>query len=199
MIDEWQPIDGETPIDDLSHLIDKSIRTRSELNIVEAENIRKAVVKYLAAKPNSRTAPFTDTWMRKVHESMFGDVWTWAGEARTSNTIIGCDWTLIGQELANLSLDVQAWTDTWPRIEQAAMLHHRAVHIHPFPNGNGRWSRLLANIWLSRHGEKIVEWPDPEMGKPDSSIRGKYILALRAADEFDMNPLNELHKQYRQA
>jgi hypothetical protein len=31
----------------------------SELNQAEAENIRKVVVKYFAAKPSRRSAPFT--------------------------------------------------------------------------------------------------------------------------------------------
>ena len=41
------PIEGETPIDP-SHLRDKSITTREQLNVAEAKNILKAVVKYLS-------------------------------------------------------------------------------------------------------------------------------------------------------
>jgi hypothetical protein len=57
----WQPIPGETPIDP-SGLKILGVTNRRELNIVEAENIRKAVVKYLAASPSERTAPFDFGW-----------------------------------------------------------------------------------------------------------------------------------------
>ena len=43
----------------MSGLKAKGIGTRAELNRAEAENIRKAVVRYLAAKPSRRSAPFT--------------------------------------------------------------------------------------------------------------------------------------------
>ena len=44
----WEPIEGETPIDP-SGLKIQGIRTRRELLPYEAEHIRKVVVKYLAA------------------------------------------------------------------------------------------------------------------------------------------------------
>lgn len=71
---DWGDLPGETPID-VSGLKRKGIRTRAELNQAEAENIRKAVVKYLAAKPSRRSAPFTLSWSRRLHKQMFGDVW----------------------------------------------------------------------------------------------------------------------------
>jgi hypothetical protein len=60
-VNEWRPIRGETPIDP-SGLKDRSIMTRGDLNRAEALNIRKAHVKYLAAPPAKRVAPFSDTW-----------------------------------------------------------------------------------------------------------------------------------------
>ena len=45
---QWNPIPGETPIADISGLIPKHVTSRAQLNIVEAENIRKVIVKYLA-------------------------------------------------------------------------------------------------------------------------------------------------------
>lgn len=38
-------IPGQTPIDDISGLRDRSITTQGALNAAEAENIRKAVLK----------------------------------------------------------------------------------------------------------------------------------------------------------
>ena len=81
-------------------------------------------------------------------------------------------------------------------IEQAAMLHHKAVQIHPFENGNGRWARLLANIWLKLHDAPVTRWPDSEISSGASFIREDYLNAIKAADNYDYKLLIELHKQY---
>lgn len=75
----WHHVPGGTPIDDLSGLKVKGITRRKELNEVEAENIRKAVVKYFAAPPTPKVAPFDLSWALRLHREMFGDVWKWAG------------------------------------------------------------------------------------------------------------------------
>ena len=83
-IDDWRAIPGETPIDP-SHLKDRSITTRRELSQAEARNINKAYLKYLAAVPSKRLAPFDYAWLLRLHEEMFCDVWTWAGQPRQEN------------------------------------------------------------------------------------------------------------------
>ena len=80
-------------------------------------------------------------------------------------------------------------------MEQAARLHHRAVRVHPFPNGNGRWARMLANVWLKRHDHMVTVWPEETIGSK-SIIRVEYLAAVRTADEGDEGPLIELHRRY---
>jgi len=196
MKNDWTPIPGETPIDDLSGLKNKLRKSRREVAEDEAENIRKAIVKLLATKPTQRSAPFDYVWMLKVHRLMFGNVWTWAGDLRHTETSIGVAPERIGEQLGGLALDIAVWDDKWPRIEQAATLHYRAVHIHPFVNGNGRWSRMLANIWLRRHGLPVIEWPEPHLGHVESEIRTEYIAAIKSADRSDMCPLIDIHKRF---
>jgi Fic-DOC domain mobile mystery protein B len=196
MKNDWTTIPGETPIDDLSGLKNKQRKSRREVAEDEAENIRQAIVKFLATKPTQRSAPFDYAWMLKVHRLMFGNVWTWAGELRQTETSIGAAPERIGEQLGGLCLDISHWDDKWPCIEQAATLHYRAVHIHPFVNGNGRWSRLLANIWLRRHGLPVIEWPEPNLGRVESDIRTEYIAAIQSADRSDMGPLIDIHKRF---
>jgi fido (protein-threonine AMPylation protein) len=78
MMRKWKVLPGETPIDDFSELLVKGIKTRGELAVVEAENIRKAFVNYLAKRPTRRTARFDVPWFLKLHREMLGDVWAWA-------------------------------------------------------------------------------------------------------------------------
>jgi len=193
----WTPIPGETPIDDLSFLKVEGITTRNELSVHEAENIRKATVYFLAEKPNRKSASFSYDWMLNVHERMFCDVWEWAGQVRQQNLSIGMEPHLIGQALGGLVLDIEAW-EIRPEllIEQSARIHHRAVQIHPFENGNGRWSRMLANIWLRLHGSPIIAWPESDVGSSESPIRQEYLKAIKQADQGNRSELEALHERY---
>jgi Fic-DOC domain mobile mystery protein B len=191
----FDPIPGETPIDDVSELKVKGITTRGELAIHEAENIRKALVKYLAAKPSRRIAPFDYAWSLRLHEEMFGDVWAWAGRLRKSNVNIGVQWDQIEAQLFNLFKDLPVWGQSGMELlNQAVLLHYRAVFIHPFLNGNGRWARLLANIWLKQNDAPDVQWPSQVGVK--SPVRDEYLAAIRKADEGDLEPLTELHRRF---
>ncbi len=89
LVTRWQPIPGETPISDVSGLIPKGIHTRAELSIVEIKNIRRAMQHYLLAKPTRRQAPFTLSWLCRLHAQMFGEVWQWAGVRRSVELNIG--------------------------------------------------------------------------------------------------------------
>ncbi len=195
---DWKPIPGETPIDDFSGLKVKGIVLRRQLNECEAQNIRRPIMKYLAKKPSRRSAPFDFAWSLKLHNQMFGDVWTWAGQVRTFDTNIGLPWQQVETSLFTLLDDLLFWEKaaTFDLDEQAVQLHHRAVLIHPFANGNGRWSRLLANIWLKRHDRPIVAWREDAVGNP-TNVRDQYLRAMRRADDGDYDPLRTFHARFR--
>jgi Fic-DOC domain mobile mystery protein B len=190
-------MDGATPIDDISGLRMKSIRTQAQLNEAEFFNILKAAEKYLAGRPSKRLAPFTLQWVKKLHRDMFGDVWTWAGTIR--NVELNHGWCArayqIEEQLQNMLADLAVWQTAEPPIEQAARLHHRAVVIHPFLNGNGRWARMLANIWLRQRDAGLVKWPEQTLAAV-SVIRDQYLRVIRHADNGDYAEWIELHKAY---
>lgn len=189
-------IPGQTPLTDLSGLRDASIRTIAVLNAREAENIRRVAVRYLVARPSRRLAPFDAAWFRVLHREMFGDVWSWAGEFRRHETNIGSPPHRVSVDLHELVADLHAWVESgMPVPEQATRLHHRAVQIHPFPNGNGRWSRMLASVWLRRHGLGVVMWPESAIGGV-SPVRAEYLEALRAADRGDIGALQSMHVRF---
>ncbi len=192
----WKPIPGETPIDDVSGLKVKGIRLRKELNRLEAENILKATQKYFSGHLTKRKAPFDYAWVLRLHEEMFGDVWVWAGRLRHFDTNLGVPHRQIEGRLFDLLKDMDYWTDS-PWSMQAAFLHHRSVSIHPFPNGNGRWARMLANILLRLNGQSYTLWPEATVGEANV-VRDEYLGALRAADEGDYDPLQKMHQRFAQ-
>ena len=164
--------------------------------MAEALAINKSFLKYLAARPSARSAPFDYEWFLRLHREMFGDVWRWAGVVRTRDLNIGVPHSQIIERLAALAGDLHSWSGFGHTLEtQAVWLHHKSVQIHPFENGNGRWARLLANIWLKLQREPIVAWPDHLLGAA-SEVRGAYLTAIRAADRGDYAGLTELHRRF---
>jgi Fic-DOC domain mobile mystery protein B len=191
----WESVPDETPFDpsEIIPSLRGVVTTRSELNVYEAENIRKAAAKYLAGRPTPRIAPFTLTWLRALHGEMFCDVLRHAGKFRQKDLNLGIPWAQIETSLENMLADMQVWGGDF--FERSARLHYQAVHIHPFENGNGRWARLLANIWLALQGHPVTDWP-AEVIETKSIIREEYIAAIKAGDEGHEAPLIELHRRY---
>ena len=187
-------ITGATPIDDTSGL-KLNISSHLELTRAEAENIAKAFVKYLAKKPTRKMAPFNVDWSLRLHREMYSNVWNWAGELRRTQPNIGVPVHQIRTDLHNLFEDLLIWKESeMDIIEQAVRLHHRAVFIHPFQNGNGRWSRMLADIWLKQNGSKPINWPSDMV--QESPIRSEYIMAVKDADKGSYTRLLAIYKRY---
>lgn len=177
----WQSVPDETPIDPsgLRPEVRKHVHNRGQLSLREADNIRSPIVKYLARTPSRRLAPFTLKWVLRLHKEMFGQVWLWAGQIRRIELNLGSPAWRVEMDLHSLIEDLHCWKAPDMSLqEQAAMLHYRAVKIHPFENGNGRWARLLANIWLKQHGGAITRWPEVGITDATSPIRDQYIEAL---------------------
>jgi len=196
-MDRMPDIPGATPLADISGLRKKGIRTRDQLHEAEYANIVAPTAKYLAGRPSRRTAPFGRTWMLKLHREMLGSVWAWAGRVRRTGKNIGVEPYRIEVELEKLARDLAFWQDSgMDRWEAAARLHHRAVWIHPFEDGNGRWARLLTNIWLRQQGLPVTRWPERDIAGGASPVRQAYLEALASADDGDYRPLFGLHARH---
>jgi len=91
--------------------------------------------------------------------------------------------------------DVRYWVEhgTYSPDEIAVRLHHRIVAIHPFPNGNGRVARLMADLLVVRLGGEPFSWGRAGL-KDVGEARTRYIEALRAADTHDIEPLIEFSR-----
>jgi len=197
MIHYTKPIDDATPLDDISglKLINDKVYSLEEIYVAEANNIALATLKYLSAPPSKKLAPFSYEWLSTLHKEMFGDVWEWAGKFRQVELSIGIKAYQVSIALKELADDITYWdtNKTFDIYEIATRIHHRAVQIHPFKNGNGRWSRMLANIYLRQHGSMPVKWQEELLSK-ENPQRDKYIKALKSADDGDYSSLIAMHK-----
>jgi Fic-DOC domain mobile mystery protein B len=194
-MDDKTKIADATYIDDISGLKLPKTKayTMDEIYFYEAKNITKATIKYLSIKPTKKLAPFSFEWLLKLHKDMFGDVWEWAGKIRQVNLSIGIKPYLISTELKKLIDDIEFWEEnkSFEVIEIASRIHHRAVFIHPFLNGNGRWARMLANIYLKQNGLEPTSWNENLLSKTNPT-RKEYIKALKLADNGDFSELIKL-------
>ena len=190
-------VEGQTPLDEdeKEGLKIKTITTQGELDEFEQLNIEKAVEWTI----NSNLKPkkiLTGKFIKDLHKKMYGDIWKWAGEFRKSEKNIGIAWTQIGIELKNLLDDTKYWIEnnTFSQEEIAIRFKHRIVSIHCFLNGNGRHSRMMADIIMeSIFGKEIFSWHQSNMVKADEA-RKEYINALREADNGNVEPLIEFAK-----
>jgi len=166
-----------------------------EIYVAEANNIAIATIKYLSAPPSKKVAPFSYEWLSTLHEEMFGNVWDWAGKFRQVELSIGIKAYQVPTALKELSDDIAYWdkNKTFDIYETATRIHHRAVQIHPYKNGNGRWSRMLANIYLRQNGSMPVKWQEDLLSK-ENPKRDEYIISLKDADSGDYSTLIEIHK-----
>ena len=197
MLHSTKSIDDATPYDDISGLkLPKGkVYTIKDIYEAEANNIALATLKYLAAPPSKKLAPFSYEWLQQLHSEMFGNVWDWAGKLRTVELSIGIKAYQVSTALKELCEDIAFWEKhkTFDIYETAARIHHRAVVIHPFLNGNGRWSRMLANIYLRKNGAMPVRWQEDLLAK-ENPKREAYIQALKNADKGDYSLLIEMHR-----
>tara|TARA_R110002072_G_scaffold95197_27_gene209932 strand:- start:5022 stop:5618 length:597 start_codon:yes stop_codon:yes gene_type:complete len=194
---EFDYKDGQTPLDEEEKegLKIKSITTQGELDEFEQLNIEKAVEWTIHTKFKLEKI-LTEKFVRDLHQRMYGDVWKWAGEFRKTEKNIGILWTQIGIELKNLLDDTKYWIEnkTFPPEEIAIRFKHRIVSIHCFPNGNGRHSRMMADIIMeSIFGNEIFSWHQSNMVKANET-RNQYIKALREADNGNFKELIEFAK-----
>lgn len=195
----WDP-DGATALgpEQRAGLKPSWVATRSDLNQAEAENILRGSRAWRRrARATGRTRLTPETLLdplsaRQLHRDMFGAVWEWAGRYRQRDTNIGVAPARVQLDVVDLLADAGQWIAGGAPMqpdEAAWRLHHRLVAIHPFPNGNGRHAREMADLLLLCLDEKPFTWGRHELVGA-SRTREAYIHALRSADAGDYGPLS---------
>jgi Fic family protein len=154
---------------------------------LEAKNHPKAI-EYIEAlaKRESIEKNLTEVEILKVHELIFSGIMESAGVYRNSQVYIeGCEqMPPPAFEVPQYMKELTDWLKKNPEelspIELSSVFHHKLVSIHPFDDGNGRVSRLMANMILINHGYTLTV-----VKKVD---RRKYYDTLAKADCGDLKP-----------
>lgn len=178
---------GATPLpeEDLEGLIPDFAATRADLNRVEFESILRNLPRLLAiARSGGPTVVLDYGFLVDLHRRMFSDVWRWAGSLRRRETNIGVDPYLIPSRSIQSVYDARFWHDksVYPADELAVRLHAQIVAVHPFPNGNGRCTRLMADLYLTSIDRPSFTWGASALDT-DGTNRQRYLGALIGALE----------------
>ena len=187
-------INGQTPLDEdeKEGLLIPTIATREELDEFEQQNIEEAL-QWVFSKTFKAERVFTEKFICNLHKRMYGSVWSWAGQFRKTNKNLGIDKWQIPVALKTLCDDTLFWVnhETYSPEEIAIRFKHRIVSIHCSPNGNGRHSRLMADIIIN----KVFSLPMFSWGTRDlvhkGDARSAYLKAVKTADNGNFQPLIE--------
>lgn len=182
---------GETPLpdDELEALL-PSVREVLGAPIIKAAvyDVEQAVQEQVAAElltaviegDLSLDVLLTDSFLRGLHTRLYGDIWVWAGRMRTRELNIGVAPERVTVELrASLDTINYRWRQTtdWTPRELGIVAHAETVRIHPFVDGNGRTTRLLADlVFVAAQDGDAIEQYDWEIDKR------RYIHLLREYD-----------------
>ena len=182
--------DGNTLLspEELADLI-PSLATQEELNEWERENILFGS-EWANADRTNPVDMASNEYIRKLHRRMFDQTWKWAGEYRRTEKNIGVPVHEIRERVMALFGAVRYWIEnsTYSPDEIAVRLHHQLVLIHPFPNGNGRHARLIADVFVTKLDRPAFSWGSANLVK-EGEARNEYLEAIRAADNGDIQPL----------
>jgi Fic-DOC domain mobile mystery protein B len=186
--------DGATPLteDDYIGLKPRWIATRDDLNLAEAQNIMEAFDTHFRRRMQLEEI-LDDLFVRKLHSDMYSSVWAWAGTYRQVETSIGVAPERISQDVKVLIENAKHWFESSSASdidEAVCKVHHQLVQIHPFRNGNGRMTRMFADLLLISNARPVFSWGGGGLDVT-SPTRSAYIQALRAADIGDLSLLHE--------
>lgn len=130
------------------------------------------------------------------HRRWLGNMYDWAGQLRTVNVSKGgfmfAAAGLIPSLLAAFERDCLArctpchGMDDEALVEAIAVTHVEIILIHPFREGNGRLSRLLADVMAVQAGRGPLDYSAWDADKP------AYFSAIRDGQGNDYAPMKRL-------
>lgn len=173
-------------------LLIPSVTTKGELDEVEQRNIEEAVRWTIERRKRfTQDEMLTEAFVLELHRRMLSDVWAWAGSFRKTDKNIGVSKYHISVELRTLLDNCRYWiaNGTFSGDEIAIRFKHRLVSVHCFANGNGRHSRLMADMIAEKvFGAEVFSWGGKTLSNSNDE-RTCYIAALRSADQENYGPL----------
>lgn len=173
------------------------IHSVEEMNELELYLLQQLYEEVLLAQLPNRAVQVADlkTW----HRRWLGNVYDWAGQERSVNMSKGGFMFAAAPQIPRLLADFERsclarWTpchgmDTDPLAEAMAITHVEFILIHPFREGNGRLSRLLADVMAVQSGRAPLDY------SAWNEHKAAYIQAIHQGVEMNYAPMKQLFVQ----
>lgn len=172
---------------------------RSKKAMDEAETVSlKAALDYLLGQYDAKHR-FTATDIQMMHRAWLSDIYDWAGKYREVN-VIKDDFPFAAARQIPILMDVFdrellaihtpcTFKDTDRVVRALAEVHVELVLIHPFREGNGRVSRMLATLMAAQ-----AKLPLLDFGCLTGKEKARYFAAVRAGLERNYAPMEEIFR-----
>jgi len=131
--------------------------------------------------------------IKSWHHSWLGNIYEWAGEERDVNIGKNGFQFAVAAQIPRLLQQFEAkylakltpcgGMDDEPLIEAIATVHIEFILIHPFREGNGRLSRLLADVMAAQAALGPLDYSSWDHNEP------AYIAAIHAGVAGDYRPM----------
>ena len=141
----------------------------------------------------------TSSDIAEWHRKWLGNVYDWAGQQRSVNMAKGDFHFAASAQIPRLLQDLDKkylkhytpcmGMDDESLIEAIAVVHIEFILIHPFREGNGRLSRLLAEVMALQAGK-----PELDFSAWDAK-REMYFTAIQQGLASDYEPMKQLVRQ----
>jgi CRISPR-associated endonuclease/helicase Cas3 len=190
---------GTTPPHGATRFIETAQGVLSYAQLAPLLAERVLAVERAIAEGAYSAEPLSPELIRRFHQRLCGDlVPDWAGRWRIADVRVGDHTPPPPFRVASLMLDyaadvnarlssTAAGQDADLLTEHLAFAEGRLLSIHPFPDFNGRVTRLWLRELVTR-----LELPDVQLVPTSPGDTVEYLAALRAADASQWEPLRQI-------
>ncbi len=172
------------------------IRSKREMDQAEGQEYIRAHSEVVRIFGQSHR--FTATDVCKIHGIWLGPIYSWAGQYRQVNLVKDDFPFAPAREIPRLMVEFEEGPlcEFTPCrfqlqekiVEALAVVHVELVLIHPFREGNGRLSRLLAVLMALQAGLPTLDFSPMASGKR----RKEYFSAIQAGLGRNYRPMERI-------
>lgn len=173
---------------------DVLINNFNEQDIDLLEELEAELTEIAAQNIEFHRPPYSLQTMQHIHASLFGDLYSWAGNLRTCDITKGdtrfCNCNFLEQEARKLFSALEQ--DKWLANLQIALFSDKLAEyycefnlLHPFREGNGRTQRHLFDFIANSNGF-VIQWDE---------IKRNEWLNANIVGVLDPNPMANLFRR----
>jgi cell filamentation protein len=142
---------------------------------------------------------FNIKYIKRIHKLALGHLYSFAGKYRTVNISKGGFLFPSAQFIAKnmdafedeiLSKLPNKYNNIDSLIRDIAVVHGELLFIHPFREGNGRATRVLANLMARKQGYQGLNF-----GRIDDKVFPKYVSAVQSVADKNYLPMEKIVRQ----